>query len=62
MPDQIISASGTQFGLIINSDGSLNANITGSIVIGSVSAEVDAIYGLRMRLELFQQDTRFDRS
>ena len=44
MPEQLISASGTQFGLIINSDGSLNANITGSIMIGSVSAQVDSIY------------------
>ena len=45
MPEQIISASGTQFGMIVNSDGSINVgNIVGSIVIGSVSANVDNIY------------------
>ena len=33
MPEQIISASGTQYGLVINPDGSINvndANFTGS--------------------------------
>lgn len=45
MGEQVISASGTQYGLIINSDGSINiGGITGSIVIGSVSANVDNIY------------------
>jgi len=44
MPEQIISASGTQFPLIVNPDGSLNTQIIGSIVIGSVSANVDSIY------------------
>jgi hypothetical protein len=49
--EQIISASGTQFGLIVNSDGSINIagtvdinNISGSITIGSVSASVDSIF------------------
>ena len=49
--EQIISASGTQYGLIINSDGTIGItgtvdinNIAGSIIIGSVSANVDSIY------------------
>lgn len=51
MAEVIISASGTQYGLIINPDGSIPisgtitiTNITGSIVIGSVSASVDSVY------------------
>ena len=44
MPEQIISASGTQYGLIVNPDGSLKANITGSIIIGSVTVHVDSVY------------------
>jgi len=50
MSEQIMSASGVQYGLIINSDGSLNisgtvtSNIVGSIVIGSVSLNVDTTY------------------
>lgn len=45
MGEQIISASGTQYGLIVNDDGSINiGNIAGSIVIGSVSANVESIY------------------
>lgn len=35
MPEQIISASGTQFGLIVESDGSINANINISGTFGS---------------------------
>ena len=31
MPEQIISSSGTQFGLIVNPDGSINVNTTVSI-------------------------------
>jgi len=44
MPEQIISASGSQYGLRVNEDGSINTNIAGSIFIGSVSASVDSIY------------------
>lgn len=44
MPEQLISASGPQYGLLVNSDGSINTAITGSIFIGSVSAQVDSIY------------------
>ena len=44
MPTQIISALGSQNGMIVNSDGSLNVAISGGIVIGSVSASVDSIY------------------
>ena len=45
MAEQIISASGEQFGLIVNSDGSINiGGFAGSIVIGSVSASVDSIF------------------
>lgn len=37
MPEQIISASGTQYGLVVNSDGSINANTTAAqVTIGSV--------------------------
>ena len=36
MPEQIISASGTQYGLVINPDGSINV---GGISIGSVTLE-----------------------
>ena len=43
-PEQIISGSGTQFPLIVNADGTIGVNITGSIMIGSVSAQVDSIY------------------
>ena len=44
MGEQIISGSGTQYPLIINPDGSLNVGISGNIIIGSVSAQVDSIY------------------
>lgn len=51
MPEAIISASGTQYGLVVNPDGSINiggtvavSSITGSIMIGSVSAQVDSVY------------------
>lgn len=50
MGEVIQSASGIQYGMIVNPDGSVNvagtvnANITGSIMIGSVSASVDSIY------------------
>ena len=51
MGEQIISASGTQYGLIILSDGAIPISgvvsingFTGSIVIGSVSASVDSIF------------------
>tara|TARA_Y100000310_G_scaffold250496_1_gene256724 strand:+ start:499 stop:1023 length:525 start_codon:yes stop_codon:yes gene_type:complete len=51
MAEQIINASGPQYGLVVNSDGSVNVsgtvdinNISGSIIIGSVSASVDSIY------------------
>lgn len=50
MAEQIISASGTQYGLVINNDGSINVvipnpiTISGNIIIGSVSASVDSIY------------------
>lgn len=51
MPEMIINASGPQYGLVINPDGSLNiagtvavSSISGSIFIGSVSASVDSIY------------------
>lgn len=50
MAGQIISASGTQFGLIVTPEGAivvsglLTAEISGGIHIGSVSANVDSIY------------------
>lgn len=45
MAEQIISASGTQYGMIVNDDGSINiGSMVGNIVIGSVSAHVDSIY------------------
>ena len=51
MAEQIISCSGIQYGLIILPDGAIAVsgaitvtNITGSIVIGSVSANVESIY------------------
>ena len=56
MAEQIMSASGTQYGVAVGEDNRLwvdaaisgiptvNANITGSIMIGSVSAQVDSIY------------------
>ena len=56
MAEQLISASGTQYGAAVGEDNRLwveasvsgtptvNANITGSIMIGSVSAHVDSIY------------------
>lgn len=39
MPFQLISASGTQHGLIINSDGSLNVGVSGTI-----SANIDNVF------------------
>lgn len=42
MPEQIISASGTQFGLIINPDGSVP--VSGIVTIGSVNVNVDTIF------------------
>jgi len=48
MAEQIISASGVQYGLIVNQDGSIGVSgtmgISGNIMIGSVSANVDSIY------------------
>jgi hypothetical protein len=44
MAEQIISASGPQNPLIVNPDGSINTAISGNIVIGSVTANVDSIY------------------
>jgi len=45
MGEAIISASGTQFGLIINSEGRALVDLSGtSLFIGSVSANVDSIY------------------
>ncbi len=44
MPEMIINASGPQYGLVINPDGSINTSITGSFSIGSVSAIIDNIY------------------
>ncbi len=44
MPEAIISASGVQYPLIINPDGSINTTISGGIHIGSVSANVDSVY------------------
>lgn len=44
MPIQIINASGAQFGMKVNSDGSINTVISGAITIGSVSASVESIY------------------
>ncbi len=43
-PEQLISGSGTQYPLIVNPDGTIGVSITGSIMIGSVSAQVDSIY------------------
>lgn len=36
MAEQIISASGPQYGLVINSDGSINSQFTGSVFIDEV--------------------------
>ncbi len=44
MPEQIISASGTQYGMAVNPDGSINTVVLGSVFIGSVTAHVDSIY------------------
>lgn len=44
MPEQIISASGAQYGMTVNPDGSINAIVLGSIFIGSVTTHVDSIY------------------
>lgn len=44
MPEMIINASGEQYGLVVNPDGSINTIVTGSILIGSVSAHVDSLY------------------
>ena len=45
MPEQIISSSGTQYGLIITPEGRALVDMSGtSIFIGSVSANVDSIY------------------
>lgn len=54
MPEQIISGSGTQYGMIVNADGSINSSITGSITIGSISAYVDSVYiqsGANMQID-----------
>ena len=44
MPTQIISASGANYGMTVNPDGSINSLITGSVMIGSVSAIVESVY------------------
>ncbi len=44
MAEHIASASGVQHGLIVNPDGSLNVGISGNIIIGSVTANVDSIF------------------
>lgn len=45
MGEQIIDGRGNAYAMVINSDGSINiGGITGSIVIGSVSASVDSIF------------------
>jgi len=45
MAEQIISASGTQFGLIVSPEGRALVDISGATInIGSVSANVDSIY------------------
>ncbi len=43
MPEQIISASGTQFGLIINSEGRALVDLGGDIVISGVNIDSVAI-------------------
>jgi hypothetical protein len=44
MAEQIISASGVQYGAVVNAEGALLTQVIGSIVIGSVSAEVESVY------------------
>jgi len=45
MPEVIISASGPQYGLVINPDGSINANVSGvDISIGSLALSLENIY------------------
>ena len=45
MAEQIISASGTQYGAIVTDKGRLLVDMSGlSLFIGSVSASVDSIY------------------
>jgi len=42
--EQIFDGRGNAYALAVNSDGSINTVISGNIVIGSVSANVDSIY------------------
>jgi len=57
MPEAIISASGTQHGLIVNPDGSINTAISGGIHIGSVSANVDSVYVQSGNVSLYDLDS-----
>ncbi len=43
MPEQIISASGTQYGLVVNNDGSINVSGV-DISIGSLAVALENIY------------------
>lgn len=45
MPEMIISASGPQYGLVINEDGSINANVSGiNVDIGSLILNLEDVY------------------
>jgi len=44
MPEVIIDGNGSNFYMTVNPDGSINTVISGTINIGSVSAQVDSIY------------------
>src|SRR3990167_8677229 len=48
MPFQLMTGSvqgpGSEYLLVVNPDGSINTIVTGSIMIGSVSATVDSVY------------------
>ena len=46
MAEQLISASGIQYGLIINDDGSLNIGVNNPTTIGSYTVQTVAISGM----------------
>jgi hypothetical protein len=46
MPEQILSASGTQYGLIINSSGNINVDVNNPTTIGSYPVQNVAISGM----------------
>ena len=50
MPEQLISASGIQYGLIINADGSIGISgvVSASNITGSVTAHLEEVYTQRL--------------